>query len=514
MLQWFRKQPVNGHHNGNSGDHQVALIRKMVDYLAEQVSSPRRATAIMSQINRFKELPPTYQEKELPALYLKVEQFLVDEDPMQKFTRSQLRDTVKYRFEPLMELENFSVIFEDLEDQELILSQFLLRSLIFRASQMVEDSNETALNAVNDWILAIPHVGDREAPLGLTDPVPHDNPGWIELLVKVGQRLYTFLHQILGDEETASLFEKSYRELAETYRPLETFHIVVHLLPDNLLDESKIGLLNGEQIRNVFLNKVRHLQTVNEELSRTNRELSMKNIELSETQNDLEIAQDTAMESVRLFHAVLDTVEEGIVTADADGNIILVNEQIKRIFGYEEEELVGQSVEMLMPAKYRDQHREGMNRYLETGESHAMGQRLVMEGLRKNRSAFPLELEIAKTTISDRTFFTAAMRDISDDLKNETQLKKTTDNLRLSEQRFRTLVESMNDMIFGLSLDGTFESLNTAFERITGLAREDWIGKPFTQLVDPEDSMLALKLFQQVLQGESIPRAATAPAPR
>lgn len=500
MLQWFRKQPANSQASNNGGDLHIALTRKLIDFLSSQISAPKRATSIMSHIARFKELPPTYQEKELPGLYLKIEQYLVDEDQMQKFTKAQLRKTVKYRYEPLMELENFSIIFEGEKQQELLLSQLLLKNLILRANSVVENEHEATFAALTEWIFQLPDIASLKMPFNLNEPIPTTPGQWINLLVKVSQKLYYHLEDILGEAEAASLFEKSYREIAETYRPLETFYVVVQLMPDKLLDENKIGLLTGEQIRNVFLNKVSHLQKINDELSETNGELK-------DTQSELIIAQDTAMESVKLFHSVLNTVEEGIVTADSKGKIILVNDQILKIFGYEEEELAGKSIEVLMPEKYREQHRKGMERYFDTQESRAIGQRLILEGLRKDKSVFPLELQITETRISDRIFFTAAMHDISQSVKNETELKKLSDDLRRSEQKYRSLIDTVQDIIFTLSLDGNFITLNPAFDKLTEWRRDEWLGKPFTQIVHPDDSLNALKLFQLVLQNETPPPA-------
>lgn len=494
MLQWFRKQPVNSTASGNGGDLHIALIRKLIDFLANQISSPKRATSILSQIARFKELPPTYQEKELPSLYLKIENFLVNEDPMQKFTKSLLRKTLAYRYEPLMELENFRLIFEEDPIQEFLLSQAFLKTLMLKCGNTIANADEKFHTSMSEWIFHIPEVSHLKLPFDLKEPLPEAPREWIQLLAKISQKIYNYLEHLTGTEEAASLFEKSYREIAETYRPLETFYVVVQLLPNNLLDENKIGLLSGEQIRNVFLNKVAHLQKINEELSR-------KNGELRETQNELMIAQDTALESVKLLHSVLDTVGEGIVTADSTGKIILVNERIQRMFGYKEDELVGKNIEVLMPEKYREQHHKGMKRYLKTRESRALGERLVLEGLKKEQDVFPLEIQITETQIGEQIYFTAAMSDISEDLKSESELKKTYLDLRLSEQRYRSLMETLPDIVFTLSLDGIFTSLNPAFEKVTGWPREEWLGKPFTQLVHPEDSMPALKIFQKVLQG-------------
>src|SRR6266516_1038186 len=77
--------------------------------------------------------------------------------------------------------------------------------------------------------------------------------------------------------------------------------------------------------------------------------------------------------------------------------------------------------------------------------------------------------------------------------------------LRDSEERYRTLVEGVRDIIFALSPEGTIASLNPAFETITGWRREEWVRRPFERLVHPEDLPLALELLGRVVRGELRP---------
>ncbi len=112
--------------------------------------------------------------------------------------------------------------------------------------------------------------------------------------------------------------------------------------------------------------------------------------------------------------AVLDTVGEGIITIDAAGIIVMINQTVQQIWGYAESDLIGVSLAMLMPERYRAAHQAGLARYLATGEAHVLGRRFELEGERRNGAIFPLELHITETRVGDRLLFTAAVRDVSE----------------------------------------------------------------------------------------------------
>ena len=81
--------------------------------------------------------------------------------------------------------------------------------------------------------------------------------------------------------------------------------------------------------------------------------------------------------------------------------------------------------------------------------------------------------------------------------------RKAAESLRRqADERYRSLIETARDAIFTVAADGTFTSLNSAVEVISGAARADWLGKPFAPMVHPDDLPLAMQMFQLVLNGE------------
>src|SRR5690606_41757388 len=101
----------------------------------------------------------------------------------------------------------------------------------------------------------------------------------------------------------------------------------------------------------------------------------------AKTQSDLE-AQQAHLRSV------LDTVPDATIVINDKGKMITFNRAAIRQFGYEEEEVVGLNINMLMPEPYRSRHDAFIERYLSTGERRIIGIDRVVVGLRKDGSTF------------------------------------------------------------------------------------------------------------------------------
>ena len=118
------------------------------------------------------------------------------------------------------------------------------------------------------------------------------------------------------------------------------------------------------------------------------------------------MAHDMQME------AVLDTVGEGIIAVDESLNIVMVNQEAVNIWRCGHNELIGENLQMLIKQENRDKIGNGLVPDL-NGASSMLGQWMELEGLRKDGSEFPLEINISQTKIGERLLFTAAVRDIT-----------------------------------------------------------------------------------------------------
>jgi len=125
-------------------------------------------------------------------------------------------------------------------------------------------------------------------------------------------------------------------------------------------------------------------------------------------------AEDALRESEERYRSVSQAAEEAIITADSSGKIDTWNHGAQKIFGYEEGEVLGKPLSILMPKRYRDAYKKGMQRLISTGDSNILGKTVELHGLRKNGVEFPLELSLSSWKTAEKINFTGIIRDITE----------------------------------------------------------------------------------------------------
>ncbi len=115
---------------------------------------------------------------------------------------------------------------------------------------------------------------------------------------------------------------------------------------------------------------------------------------------------------------------------------------------------------------------------------------------------------VLQTSLNASLQHEQAVREKNRQLEKEiNDRKEAEDALRLSEEQYRTLVETSPDVIFTLSVDdGLIRSLNSAFEQMTGWSRHEWLCRPFLEIVHPDDRALALAKYQEAMNGAGVLR--------
>ena len=135
-------------------------------------------------------------------------------------------------------------------------------------------------------------------------------------------------------------------------------------------------------------------------------------------------AEQNLKDSEARLRSILESANDAIVMSDSKGVMLLLNQAAERIFGYGQEEAVGQPLTLLMPERYRKAHAAGLERASLGGGGKLIGKTVELWGLRKNGSEFPLELSLARWQTGPDIFYSGIMRDITERKRLEEHLRQ------------------------------------------------------------------------------------------
>jgi PAS domain S-box-containing protein len=184
-------------------------------------------------------------------------------------------------------------------------------------------------------------------------------------------------------------------------------------------------------------------------------------------------AASRARDSEARTNAILQSALDGVVVMDGTGTVQEFSPAAERTFGYSREDAIGHELaELIIPPTLRKGHRDGLARYLATGDAPILGKRIEMTAMRSDGTQFPVELAISKVELPGADLFTGYIRDITERKRAEADVQSALESEREAADRLRMLDEMKNTFLQAVSHD-----LRTPLAVVLGIAltldRED-----------------------------------------
>ena len=179
-------------------------------------------------------------------------------------------------------------------------------------------------------------------------------------------------------------------------------------------------------------------------------------------------AEELQMSRMRLL-GLINTAMDGIISLDENQKIILFNSAAETMFGVSAEEMIGKPLDTLIPERFREKHHGLITEFGRAGKTNAMGEMAgmrVVSGLRANGEEFPMEASISQIEVGGKKVYTVIHRDVTEQLKSRQELRE-------SEEKFRTLYENSTVGIYRTTPDGKIILANPALVKMLGYSSLD-----------------------------------------
>jgi len=206
--------------------------------------------------------------------------------------------------------------------------------------------------------------------------------------------------------------------------------------------------------------------------------------------------REALIKSEAKFSGILAIAADAIISVNESHRIILFNEGAERIFGYCKAEALGQSLEMLIPVRFRPQHAHNIRRFGQSAEiSRQVGERREISGLRKGGEEFPAEASISQLQLSGERILTVVLRDISERRAAEQALRET-------ERRLAATEDFSLVMVTHTDLGGRWLKVPPRLCYLLGYSEEELLGHSFHEVTHPDDIQFNVDQRSRLLRGE------------
>jgi PAS domain S-box-containing protein len=155
-------------------------------------------------------------------------------------------------------------------------------------------------------------------------------------------------------------------------------------------------------------------------------------------------------ESEELTHAILDSAFDAIISMDVEGRVRSWNKRAETIFGWPPSEIIGKTLaDTIVPHRYRESHEKGLKRFLDTGKTNVINQKIEIHALHRDGFEFPVEISISVTPWEGSFIFNGIIRDISRRKQAEEQAKQKYEEYEVMHEMAKVLysAETLGTML-------------------------------------------------------------------
>jgi PAS domain S-box-containing protein len=199
------------------------------------------------------------------------------------------------------------------------------------------------------------------------------------------------------------------------------------------------------------------------------RELQTKLAARTESETALRASEERA-------RALLDAMPDALVVVDGRGRIEVANGPTQRLFGYGPGELIGQSIAVLVPERFRGSHEDLVGGFMKHPRARAVGSGIPLSGRRKDASEFAVDISLSPIATPHGPAVVAAIRDITD-------FRDADDLRRKSDRVLRSVLESAPDAMVVVNSQGRVQIVNSRTEQLFGYTRSELLGMSVDDLV-------------------------------
>jgi diguanylate cyclase (GGDEF)-like protein/PAS domain S-box-containing protein len=181
--------------------------------------------------------------------------------------------------------------------------------------------------------------------------------------------------------------------------------------------------------------------------------------------------QESLLQHEERARLIVDSALDAAVVMDATGCITDWNSQAVITFGWAREDIIGNSLaETIVPARYREAHKQGLRKFLETGVGPIVNRRMELSAMHRDGHEFPIELTVSPIRHGGGWIFSSFIRDL-------TERKHAEQALMQLRRRSELILESVGEGIHGIDTDGRIIFENAAGAKLLGYRVEELCGK-------------------------------------